>query len=214
MPPTSAAPQQTPGSRYPGPKRSGSAPVGPEAVREAVLEAAARLFAERGVDRVSLRDIAHAADVQLPLIRRYVGRRAELVDDVFQRLNDQVAAYVETHPLEQLEYGRDSPLGRWLAMSTHYALSGQVPPMGGTSPVDSLAEVFEQSFGIDHQTARLRAAQVTAISMGWRLFESYLTAAPELDAIGLDGLRDDLNAIQRQIGSTPWPTPLSAARRG
>ncbi len=179
-----------------------------------MLEAAAGLFAERGVDRVSLRDIAQAADVQLPLIRRYVGRRAELVDAVFQRLNDQLAAYVETHPLEQLEHGRDSPLGRWLAMSTHYALSGEVPPSGDTSPVRSLAEVFARTFGIDQRTARLRAAQVTAISMGWRLFESYLTAAPELDAIGLDGLRDDLNAIQRQIGSTPWPTPRHQPQRG
>ena len=103
---------------------------------------------------------------------------AELIDAVFQRLNDQVADYVETHPLEQLEYGRDSPLGRWLAMSTYYALSGQVPPPGEMNPVHSLAEVFEQSFGIDHRTARLRAAQVTAISMGWRLFETYLVAAP------------------------------------
>ncbi len=209
MPPTPAEPQPTPGSRYPGPKRSGSAPVGPQAVREAVLEAAARLFAELGVDRVSLRDIAQAADVQLPLIRRYVGRRRELIDAVFQRLNDQVADYVETHPLEQLEYGRDSPLGRWLAMSTHYALSGQVPPPGEMNPVHSLADVFEGSFGIDHRTARLRAAQVTAISMGWRLFETYLVAAPELDEIGIDRLRRDLNAIQRQIGSTPWPTPLN-----
>ena len=45
----------------PGPRREPGAPVGPEEVRRAVLEAAAVLFAERGVDAVSLRDIAAAA---------------------------------------------------------------------------------------------------------------------------------------------------------
>ena len=38
-----------------------------------MLDAAATLFALRGVDAVSLRDIAAAADVHLALIRLYVG---------------------------------------------------------------------------------------------------------------------------------------------
>ena len=176
-------------------------------VREAVLEAAARLFAERGVERVSLRSIAEAADVKLPLIGRYIGRRSELIDAVFERLSGQVVDYVEANPLEPLEYGRDSMLGRWMTMVAHYTLHEEVPQLGAMNPVRSLAGVLETSFGIDARAARLRAAQVTAISLGWRLFEDYLISSTELDDVSLDELRSDLNAIQQLIGSAPLPTP-------
>ena len=55
-------------TRRPGPRRPSGAPVGREEVRRAVLDAAASLFAERGVAGVSLRDVAAAADVHLALI--------------------------------------------------------------------------------------------------------------------------------------------------
>ena len=71
-----------PGRRTPGPRRRGGSPAGPQAVRRAVLDAAADLFARRDVEGVSLRDIAAAADVQLALIGRYIGTRAELIDAV------------------------------------------------------------------------------------------------------------------------------------
>ena len=44
-------------------------PTGPDAVRRAVLDAAAVLFAERGVGEVALRDIAAEARVNLALIQ-------------------------------------------------------------------------------------------------------------------------------------------------
>ena len=68
--------------------------MGPEQVRRAVLAAAALLFAERGMDAVSLRDIAAKADVHLALIPRYVGSREELVSAVFDYLSERVAEAV------------------------------------------------------------------------------------------------------------------------
>jgi AcrR family transcriptional regulator len=59
------------GGRRRGPRRETGAPVGPDEVRRAVLDAAGSLFAEQGVDRVSLRDIAAAADVHPTLRRSY-----------------------------------------------------------------------------------------------------------------------------------------------
>lgn len=214
MEPAPPGDQSNPGRRHPGPARSDSKPVGPEAVREAVLESAARLFAEHGVAHVSLRDIALEADVQLPLIRRYVGRRAELVDTVLKRLNDQVAAFAEQHPLEPFEYGTDSILGRWMAVLTHFATVGATPPPDGTNPLEALAGVLERSLGADPAAARVRSAQVAAISLGWRLYEDYLIAASGLGDVELDALRIDINRVQRMIASTPWPTPSDARPKG
>ena len=88
----------SPRSRRPGPRRPAGSPTGPDEVRRAVLDAAAMLFALRGVDAVPLRDIAAAADVHLALIRLYVGTREELVLAVFDYLSDQVARAVAENP--------------------------------------------------------------------------------------------------------------------
>jgi AcrR family transcriptional regulator len=45
----------------------------------ALLDAATRLFAERGPAAVSLRDVARAANVNLGLIHRYIGGKEELL---------------------------------------------------------------------------------------------------------------------------------------
>ena len=77
-------------TRRPGPRRR-EAPVGAVEVRRALLDAAAVLFAQRGIDGVSLRDIAAEADVHFALIRRYIGNRDELVNAVFADVSDQLA---------------------------------------------------------------------------------------------------------------------------
>ena len=46
---------------------------------EAVVEAAARLFADRGPAAVSLRDVATEANVNLGLIHRYIGSKEDLL---------------------------------------------------------------------------------------------------------------------------------------
>ena len=67
---------------------------------------AAALFARRGVDAVSLRDIAAEADVNVALIRRYLGNREELELAVFDDLSYQLAQAVVDNPLSGQGFGR------------------------------------------------------------------------------------------------------------
>ena len=106
--------------RRPGPRRAKGAPVGPDEVTRAVLDAAADLFAREGVSEVSLRQIADAADVHIALIRRYVGTRDELVHAVLDDLSGQVAAQVTEMPLGQISFERDSAMGRWTRVLAHF----------------------------------------------------------------------------------------------
>ena len=92
-------PSEEPQPRRPGPRRPPGSPSGPEQVTRAALDAAASLFAERGIDGVSVREIADLADVHVALIRRYIGNREELVLEVFDDLSSQLAALVAEHPL-------------------------------------------------------------------------------------------------------------------
>lgn len=64
----------------------------PEAARRAVLDAAERLFAERGFAGASLRDIAHAAGASQPLIQHHFGSKEGLYRAVLRRAVDDYAA--------------------------------------------------------------------------------------------------------------------------
>ena len=90
-----------------------------------MLDAAALLFAERGVDAVSLRDIAAKADVHLALISRYVGSREELVTAVFDYLSERVSEAVVDNPLSGQGFSADTVMGQWVRVAGALAIGGR-----------------------------------------------------------------------------------------
>lgn len=205
---TMASNANRPPSSRPGPRRPRGAPVGPDEVRRAVIEAAAELFAGRGVPQVALRDVADAANVQLSLIARYIGSRDELIHAVFDDLTLALAQEVIDRPLEQISFERDSVMGRWTIMLTYFAVADpdHLPITAPFNPMLALAQVIMDNYGQDERTARLRGAQIVASALGWRLFERYLIEAGQLD-LEPELLRDELTSMHRRLGATPWPSP-------
>lgn len=67
--------------------------------RAALLEAARALLSERGLDRVSLRDVAERAGVQPPLVHYHFGSKSELFEavvvEISQGLRDRIASASE-----------------------------------------------------------------------------------------------------------------------
>ena len=182
--------------------------MGSDQVRRAVLDAAALLFADNGVDAVSLRDIAAKADVDLAAIRRYIGSRAELVSAVFNDLSQQLADAVLERPLEGQGFNTDTVMGKWVRLAAALAISGDLPAeQPGFNPVLAMAKTLQDGYGLDAQAARLRAAQIVAQALGWRIFEDYLVVTGELEAISLTTLREELVHSARRLGATPWPSP-------
>jgi AcrR family transcriptional regulator len=57
----------------------------PVATRSSILDGAEALFAERGLDRVSIRDITRKAKVNLAAVNYHFGTRQELIAAVFDR---------------------------------------------------------------------------------------------------------------------------------
>jgi hypothetical protein len=53
----------------------------------------------------------------------------------------------------------------------------------------------------------VRAAQIVATALGWRIFEDYLVQAGGLAGIPLETLREELVHSARRLGATPWPSP-------
>lgn len=191
-----------------GPRRDRGEPSGPEEVRRAVLDEAASLFAHRGLDRVSLRDIAASARVHPALIARYIGGRDDLVRAVFEDLSAQLASAVLTHPLSGQGFGPDTVMGKWTRLAGALAITGQ--PLLGPSqfnPVLAMARTLQDGYGLDPDAARLRAAQIVAMALGWRIFEDYLIDAGQLDTVPLAALREELVHSLRRLGATALPSP-------
>jgi AcrR family transcriptional regulator len=195
-------------TRRRGPKRAEGAPAGPDEVRRAVLDAAAELFVRRGLHRVSLRDVASTANVHPNLIRRYIGTRDDLIIAVFDDLSAQLADLVLSNPLSGQGHGPDTVMGKWVRLLDQLVLEER-PVVGraGFNPVLAMAETLMAGYGLDERAARLRAAQIVANGLGWRVFETYLVEAGQLDDIALPILREELVHTARRIGATPWPSP-------
>ena len=199
-------------SRRPGPCRPPGAPSGPDEVRRAVLDAAAILFAQRGLAAVSLRDIAAAADTHVALIGKYIGSREQLEMAVFDDLSTQLAESVSEHPLEGQGHGIDTVMGKWSKVATslvisRHALAGRP----GFNPVMAMANTLAEAYGLEPLAARVRSAQIVAAAIGWRIFEDYLVEAGELDEVPLATLREELVHSARRLGATPWPSPPDPA---
>jgi AcrR family transcriptional regulator len=105
--------------------------------RQRIIRGALRLFAERGVDATSIRDIAASAAISEPAIYRHFRNKEDLVWEIFWTgycglgetlrdvevqggLRERLAAMVET--ICAL-FDRDQPLFRFLLLTQHGQLS-------------------------------------------------------------------------------------------
>jgi AcrR family transcriptional regulator len=91
------------------------------ATRQAIADAALELFLERGYDRVSIRDIADAADVSTTtLFKHFTGKEA-LVFDQEQDRDAELVAVVRDRPagVGILDALRQHVLAAWLPMAAH-----------------------------------------------------------------------------------------------
>ena len=187
-----------------GPRRPEGAPVGPEAVRRAILDAACELFASNGIDRTSLRQIADRANVNASLISRYIGPRDALLAAVLDDLGERIAEEIAVDPTRQHSFDPDSPGVRWARILAQVAVTNDFPPTSSTPhPVQALARGIQATFGIDERSARIRAAHLLASALGWRIFETYLVSNGDFDDVPIDELRDHVSGALQHLATLP-----------
>ncbi|MCK2221284.1 TetR/AcrR family transcriptional regulator [Actinomadura sp. ATCC 31491] len=91
------------------------------ATRRAIADAALRLFLEHGYDRVSIKDIAEAADVSTTtLFKHFPGKEALVFDEEADR-EAELVAVVRDRPDGQgiVDALREHVLASWLAVAAH-----------------------------------------------------------------------------------------------
>lgn len=156
-----------------------------EATKSALLAAGADLFAERGFEQTTVRDVAARAEVNQALLFRYFGSKQELFAEV---LNRNSKSLLTEHSVEELparllesmlsaEYnGDDHPMVALLrSFSDERAAQVLRDELGG-SYAERLAELT------DAADAELRADLVLAWFFGLAMLRSVLRKRPLAEA--------------------------------
>ena len=108
---------------------------------------------------------------------------------MFDDLSYQLADAVLEHPLAGQGFDTDTVMGKWVRLAAALAISGDLlAERSDFNPVLAMAKTLMDGYGLDAQAARLRAAQIVAQALGWRIFEDYLVVAGELEAVSLHDL--------------------------
>lgn len=112
------------------------------ATRQAIADAALRLFLEHGYDQVSIRDIADAADVSTTTVfKHFTGKEALVFDQDEERESELVGA-VRGRPAGQsiLEALRQHVLATWLPIAAHPQRAGFTDLVESTPALRAYAE--------------------------------------------------------------------------
>lgn len=182
-------------------KKQVAAETSRKSSREALLEAATRLFAERGPAAVSTREIAAAAEVNNGLIHRHFGTKDELLRETMHRLASEISASAGSEDgdraalLGYFEATRESAYWRLLARCL---LDGKdIEELQSDFPtisrlIEQLRVLQREGAIAGHLDPRILAAALAAMGLGWLIFEPFLVAAA-----GLEG--EDRNTVGHEV---------------
>lgn len=181
------------------------------ATRQAIADAALQLFLERGYDRVSIRDIAEAADVSTTtLFKHFPGKEALVFDQEEDREAELIAA-VSRRPAGQsvVDALREHVLASWLQVATH-PLRDEFTGLVDSTP--ALQEYAERMW--TRHTAALSAAiaddaGVSHDTIACRALARFVLDIPALTR----GLRDPRTAVEEVFDLLAHGWHLPSRRR-
>lgn len=177
-----------------------------ELTKTSILDAAGKLFAERGFAAVSVRDIGQEAGVSHALVHRYVGSKRDILQAVVQREQAVLQDAVEDAPTlsaastQVLRGALSHPRLIKIAVFSAFDAFPLAGTPGETPAVRRLIELAEREVKMAHDAqqsdpddlaARLRSsrfaiASVLSLVFGWIAMEPWI-----LPATGLKDLDDE-----------------------
>ncbi|MFJ8825212.1 TetR/AcrR family transcriptional regulator [Streptomyces sp. NPDC102467] len=136
------------------------------ATRQAIADAALRLFLERGYDHVSVRDVADAADVSPTTVFKHFTGKEALVFDQEESTDAHLIAAVRQREAGQsvLEALRQHVLDTWLPIAAHpqreqfNRLVDSTPALRAYGErmwirhTDNLSAAIADEFGVEHDS--------------------------------------------------------------
>jgi AcrR family transcriptional regulator len=175
-----------------------------EEVSEALISAAATLFAERESGHVTVRDIAARADVNATYVHRYFGGKRNLMHAAIRRAQERITAQIEEMP--DVVDGAGAVVHATLqekelvATLARGILDGVLDDVPAGDPATKrllerfAAEVEQRHVRPAHDTRVVVLALISATA-GYALFGRYLTRAMGMDDLPEERLEAALAAV-------------------
>jgi AcrR family transcriptional regulator len=172
--------------------------------RAALLTAATEMVVESGSPNITVRDVAARAGINHGLVHRYFGTKDTLIAAVIDEISAAVTAELAKDEGGATVVAGDS-VGTLARLIGHAMVSGgdDVGADGRPHPVaDLLVQRLQDRSGMTERNARVTAAQIVAMVLGWRLNEPFLITACGLDAAEVDTLRAELYESCRRLAGS------------
>jgi AcrR family transcriptional regulator len=179
---------------------------------EALVQAAIRLFGERGPAGVSLREVAAEAGVNYGLIHQYVGTKDELLALVFKTMsaNSAVRIAEEADATATLDrfLATDPAASAYVRMLAWALLEGRDPArfLGRSPALHELAAAIhrdrthgEAPEGETDLEDRIRVAAAVSLALGWRMFGSFVRSAAGIDDLDVDEATERIRQLSEQL---------------
>lgn len=176
--------------------------------RAALLDAATEIVTETGSPNITVREVAARAGINHGLVHRYFGTKDTLIDSVIDEISTTVAKQIESGGGSTIVHG--DAMGTLARLIGHAMIAGDDHFEDADRPhpvADVLIRRLRDETDLSEDAARLAAAQIIALTLGWRLNESFLVSSCGLGERDHDELRDQLHAaclrVVDQAGGAP-----------
>ena len=184
------------------------------ATRQRILEAARELFARRGVERVTMRDLAHTIRLTPAAIYLYFRDKAalirELVENDFRTFSGRLGRLARiTDPVERLQELGHAYVEFGISYPNHYRLLFMTPHTPDAAAVDGAVVAPGQGRPEDDAYALLMATVQECIDAG-RFRPEYQNAAQVAQMIW--ACVHGVVALHIVMGDDPWLTWQSPTR--
>jgi AcrR family transcriptional regulator len=187
------------------------------ATERAMLDAAERLFSDRGFETVSVRAIAQAAGVSHALVHRYLGSKEEIYRAVMRRNEDLIrdAAGATEDLGEAISLMlREGLINRrpYLRLGVHSALHGvpydtSIVSFSAVQRLIELAEARASRAGPAEGVVepRFAIAAIVALNLGWASMEAWLVEAAGLQDLDEESLVAGLERVMLHLAAALVP---------
>lgn len=180
----------------------------------AILDGATRLFAARGPAAVSVRDIAAEAGVNHGLVHRHFGSKHAVLRAVFERAAHEMAAVAAemTDPQEGMQrlFAASAEHETYWRALARAILDGENPQtlQREFPTIQTLITMLEGEHKQAHRPknaapppfdAKVVVGTLSALMLGWLVFEPYLLTATGCDQRDQHDMREQVVRVLQQM---------------
>jgi AcrR family transcriptional regulator len=190
---------------------SGKIPYGREAVKKAILDAAEKLLLKKSPNKITVREIAAAANIKHPLIHRHFGTKDEVIIAVHARgiakvekrvaqienVEGNIATFFEAVKKNKF---RQVALARAMIDGVNpRAIQSEFPVMRRL--LELIKKRFDETNAESRFTPEMMTAFLASAALGWFLYEPFLLAATEQEDKKQDELHGTFVEILEEVVS-------------